>query len=55
MAKTGFKERVRFLVTIIHHGNLSDVQQGVHWMLMVLKASFQSSSLSSCPAGLLQN
>lgn len=28
MAKPGSKERVRFLVATICHGNLSDVQQG---------------------------
>lgn len=55
MAKPGFKERVGFLVMTICHENLSDVQQGVCWMLMVLQALFQSPFLFSCPAGLLQN
>lgn len=59
MATPESKERERLSVTTISHGELSGRQQGACGPLMVLTelmtASLQSSSLSHCPAGLLQN
>lgn len=59
MAKRGSKEKESILVTTISHRELPGRQQGAPEPSCVLRellaASFPSSSLSSCPAGLLQN